>query len=99
MDGTGDEFNNEYGPPKKNWRKHCTQLPLNYWNSKTMQLNVPPMPPPCRPEQCFIGEFLALLVIVRLPAKFPVVKGVNVARTAVRLPGPQQQALKRFRWP
>jgi hypothetical protein len=27
------------------------------------------------------GEFLALLVIVRLPIKFPIVKGVNVACT------------------
>ena len=35
-----------------------------------------------------IGEFLALLVIVRLPAKFPVVKGVNVARTEVNCLGP-----------
>jgi hypothetical protein len=35
-----------------------------------------------------IGEFLALLVTVRLPAKFPLVKGVNVARTEVDCLGP-----------
>ena len=35
-----------------------------------------------------VGEFLALLVIVRLPFNFPVVKGVNVARTLVSCLGP-----------
>lgn len=35
----------------------------------------------------FIGEFCALLMIVRLPAKFPVVNGVNVACTVVDLLG------------
>jgi len=35
-----------------------------------------------------IGEFLALLVIVRLPAKLPVVKGLNVVLTEVDLPAP-----------
>ena len=35
-----------------------------------------------------IGEFFALLVTVRLPAKFPLVKGVNVARTKVDCLGP-----------
>ena len=35
-----------------------------------------------------MGEFLALLVIVRLPAKFPAVKGVNVVRTEVNCKGP-----------
>ena len=36
------------------------------------------------PDRAIVnGEFLALLVIVRLPVKFPLVKGVNVVRTAV----------------
>lgn len=35
-----------------------------------------------------IGEFLALLVIVRLPTKLPVVKGLNVALTEVDFPAP-----------
>lgn len=35
-----------------------------------------------------IGEFLALLVIVRLPAKLPVVKGLNVVLTEVEVPAP-----------
>jgi hypothetical protein len=34
-----------------------------------------------------IGEFLALLVMVRLPAKLPVEKGVNVALTVAVRPG------------
>ena len=52
-----------------------------------MPPNVPRMPRQCRTERMVIGEFWALLMIVRLPAKFPVVKGVKVARTTVELPG------------
>jgi hypothetical protein len=34
------------------------------------------------PDRAMVtGEFTALLVIVRLPAKLPIVKGVNVALT------------------
>jgi hypothetical protein len=41
------------------------------------------------PERATVaGEFCALLTIVRLPVKFPVVKGVNVVPTVVDCPAP-----------
>jgi len=88
VDGTGDEFNKEYGPAEEGpaYTLYPATAELLEFQDNVTECAADATPVPDR--AMVIGEFLALLLIVRLPAKFPVVKGVNVARTEVNCLGP-----------